>query len=411
MSLSRLRQLLCRGQHNTQDKEKKDVLLNNSQDEVEWSRYLVKLEVETVMRKRQLSSRVILKTSVTTVLLICLLFLIFYTIALVFFTPVIPMEYNDWRGRHRHKLISKIKGGNGSHRLSEQVSKTVLWNMSETLKVRFPEPRCEKKLVILILISSSVEHFEQRNAIRNSWCKTDQNNKYSWQCLFLIGQPEDSGRSLELTQKLQKEKRKYKDILQGSYIDTYRNLTLKVMHGLLWATQNCPAKFLLKTDDDCFVNTPLLYNLVLHHQDANNLYIGSVSSDLEKRKVIRNVDNRWHVSESDYKRDYYPSYASGAGYLLSWDTVEKMVSISPYIKPIPIEDAYIGVLAQAKNIIPSSSSRFVLMSDGWTLCNYAYLVVIHRVNYQEQEKLTQQSLQAADTCRGGRSQGEMYTWN
>lgn len=411
MSLSRLRQLLCRGQHNAQKDKENDVVLNNPEEKVEWSRYLVKLEVETVMRQRRLSSKVLLKTSVTTVLLICLLFLILYTIALVFFTPVVPMDYNDWRGRHRLKLISKIKGGNGSHRILDEIAKTVIWNVSESINVHLPEPLCEKRLVILIVISSAVQHFQQRNAIRNSWCKTDLNNKYSWQCVFLLGQPEDSGNSFDMTQKLQKEKERYNDILQGSYTDTYRNLTLKVMHGLSWATHCCPAKFVLKTDDDCFVNTHLLYDLILHHQDVNNLYIGSVSRDAEKKKVIRNINNRWHVLETDYKHEYYPSYASGAGYLMSWDTIEKIVSISPYIKPIPIEDAYIGILAQAKDIIPSNSARFVLMSDGWTLCNYAYLVVIHQVDYHQQEKLTRQSVRATETCRRGRSQGEMYTWN
>ncbi|XP_061175686.1 beta-1,3-galactosyltransferase 5-like [Saccostrea echinata] len=410
MSLSRFHQFLSKGQHNKQEIEE-DVLLNNSQEGVKWSRYLVKLEVETVMRKRQLSSKVLLKTSVTTVLLICLLFLTFYTIVLIFFTPSVPMDYNEWRGRHRLKLIAKIKSGNGSQRQYNQISKSGMWNVSNSVNIHLPEPRCESKLVILILICSSVQNFHQRNAIRNSWCKTNSNNKYSWHCVFLVGQAEESGKYLELTQKLEKEKDKYRDILQGSYTDTYRNLTYKVMHGLTWATAHCHSKFVLKTDDDCFVNTQLLYDLVLHHQDISSLYIGKVTNDLEKRKVIRNVENRWHVSEFDYSRDYYPPYASGAGYLMSWDTVEKFVSISPYIKPIPIEDAYVGILAEAKNIIPSNSGRFVLMSNGWTLCNYAYLVVIHGVNYQDQEGLTHRSVQATEKCLEGQSRGEMYTWN
>lgn len=411
MSLSRLRQLLCRGQQNIPKDGNKEVLLNNSPEDVGWSRYLVKLEVETVMRRRQLSStRVLLKTSVTTVLSICLLFLIFYTIVLIFFTPVVPVEYNEWRARHRLKLIAKIKSGSESHKKTDQIAKSVMWNVSNSINIHLPEPRCEEKLVILILISSSVPHFQQRNAIRKSWCKTNK-DKYAWKCIFLVGQPEESGNFIELIQKLQKEKENNRDILHGSYLDTYRNLTYKVMHGFSWATAHCPAKFLLKTDDDCFVNTRLIYDLALHHQDVNNLYIGTVSNDMEKRKVIRNVANRWHVVQSDYNEEYYPSYASGAGYLMSWDTVEKFVSISPYIKPIPVEDAYVGIMAQAKNIIPSNSGRFVLMSNGWTLCNYAYLVVIHNVKYHQQEELTHQSVQATEKCLGGRSQGEMYTWN
>ncbi|XP_062612308.1 beta-1,3-galactosyltransferase 5-like [Saccostrea cucullata] len=410
MSLSRFHQLLSKGQHNPKESEE-NILLNNSQEGVKWSRYLVKLEVETVMRKRQLSSRVLLKTSVTTVLLICLLFLTFYTIVLIFFTPSVPMDYNEWRGRHRLKLIAKIKSGNGSQRQNDQISKSAMWNVSNSVNIHLPKPRCESKLVILIFICSSVQNFQQRNAIRNSWCKTNSNKKYSWHCVFLLGEPEESGNYLELTQKLKKEKEKYGDILQGSYTDTYRNLTYKVMHGFAWADAHCHSNFVLKTDDDCFVNTQLLYDLVLHHQDVSSLYIGKVTNDLEKRKVIRNVENRWHVSESDYKGDYYPPYASGAGYLMSWDTVKKLVSVSPYIKPIPVEDAYVGILAEAKNIIPSNSGRFVLMSDGWTLCNYAYLVVIHGVKYKEQEGLTQKSVQATEKCLEGRSQGEMYTWN
>ncbi len=41
--------------------------------------------------------------------------------------------------------------------------------------------------------------------------------------------------------------------------DTYHNLTLKTVMGLKWASIFCPqAKFVLKTDDDIYVNLPLL---------------------------------------------------------------------------------------------------------------------------------------------------------
>ena len=41
--------------------------------------------------------------------------------------------------------------------------------------------------------------------------------------------------------------------------DTYQNLTIKTVMGLKWMSIFCPkAKYVLKTDDDIFVNIPLL---------------------------------------------------------------------------------------------------------------------------------------------------------
>lgn len=76
----------------------------------------------------------------------------------------------------------------------------------------------------------------------------------------------------------------------------------------------------------------------------NNFYIGSVFRDVEKKKVIRNINNRWYVLEIDYKYEYYLLYVSGVGYFMLWDIVEKIVLISLYIKFIFIEDVYIGIL-------------------------------------------------------------------
>lgn len=76
----------------------------------------------------------------------------------------------------------------------------------------------------------------------------------------------------------------------------------------------------------------------------NNFYIGSVFRDVEKKKVIRNINNRWYVLEIDYKYEYYLLYVSGVGYFMLWDIIEKIVLISLYIKFIFIEDVYIGIL-------------------------------------------------------------------
>ena len=45
------------------------------------------------------------------------------------------------------------------------------------------------------------------------------------------------------------------DLVQGSFTDSYRNLTYKNVMGLLWVTQFCShAQYIVKTDDDMFLD-------------------------------------------------------------------------------------------------------------------------------------------------------------
>ena len=66
--------------------------------------------------------------------------------------------------------------------------------------------------------------------------------------------------------------------------DTYHNLTLKTIMGLKWMAIFCPqAEFVLKTDDDIYVNVDLLHRSLLvesetlsqniHGKYANTKYI------------------------------------------------------------------------------------------------------------------------------------------
>ncbi|NXD32714.1 B3GT4 galactosyltransferase, partial [Spelaeornis formosus] len=57
--------------------------------------------------------------------------------------------------------------------------------------------------------------------------------------------------------RLLAEWRQHGDILQGDFADTYGNLTRKTLLLLRWARACCAGSpFLLKADDDVFVNVP-----------------------------------------------------------------------------------------------------------------------------------------------------------
>ena len=64
---------------------------------------------------------------------------------------------------------------------------------------------------------------------------------------------------LSLQVSLESENDRYHDLLQGSFKDTYRNMTYKHIMALKWVLYYCPGvRYVLKSDDDTFVNTPVL---------------------------------------------------------------------------------------------------------------------------------------------------------
>jgi beta-1,3-galactosyltransferase 1 len=112
------------------------------------------------------------------------------------------------------------------------------------------------KTYVLIVCQSSFGEagYELRQAIRQSWAS--ESKILPATVIFLLGDPRNSTRQAEL----QNESDEFGDILQENFIDAYNNLTLKSMfmlkfvEGLISMAPEESVKFLLKVDDDCFVN-------------------------------------------------------------------------------------------------------------------------------------------------------------
>ena len=115
---------------------------------------------------------------------------------------------------------------------------------------------------LLIVVFSSPGNFERRSVIRNTWAKIKRadpdianilvNGSYTTENLvktmFLLGQTNAKTQST-----IESESEYYRDIVVGSFIDSYGNLTLKAKLGLEWAQQFSKFKYYLKTDDDVFL--------------------------------------------------------------------------------------------------------------------------------------------------------------
>lgn len=94
-----------------------------------------------------------------------------------------------------------------------------------------------------------------------------------------------------LQNAITEENRQYNDIIQEKFHDTYNNLTLKSVMMLKWVTSNCAqAKYLMKTDDDMFVNIPALLKTLQPRSPATGILLGSLICNA---KPILDPNNKW----------------------------------------------------------------------------------------------------------------------
>ena len=199
--------------------------------------------------------------------------------------------------------------------------------------------RCRKSYFLLVFVTSHIENFERRSVIRKTW----GNNSIAsdMKIMFLVGLSE----KMVVLELLENESKEYKDVLLGNFFEDFYLLTYKIQMSFEWASKYCEFKFLLKTDDDVFVDILRLLRLLKHKRFPSSFFYGG---DAQRKSTVWR-EGKYGVQESEYKNSFYPPYCSGAGYIVSQDVVRKMVALFSSVKFFKIDDVYVGMLAQVLN--------------------------------------------------------------
>jgi len=125
--------------------------------------------------------------------------------------------------------------------------------------------------------------------------------------------------------------------MQADFMDGYRWLTNKTVVGLHWAQTFCPtAKFILKTDDDGF-NVPQRFIDYLLAVGADRFVGGYCFTVMPDRRV----SSKFYVPYSMYPDQYYPTYCSGPGYVMSRSAAASILSVSADVAFLPMEDVFV----------------------------------------------------------------------
>jgi hypothetical protein len=219
-------------------------------------------------------------------------------------------------------------------------------------------PTIEGQVFLLIIINSIPKTASRRTVLRETWAGTAQtntpgkslntqntfNNNLQVFCVFLVAFSSEQKENKELAS----EAYIHGDILRIDTAESYRNMINKVWGGYKWALKIKP-QYLLKVDDDIYVNIPHLITWLHQKSLPKNLYAGWV---LHLGKIMRSPGNQWYVSHAQFHEHFYPDYCIGPFYIVSGDLLDKLIKISSKITMFNVEDAYLGILMRGLKVKP-----------------------------------------------------------
>ena len=195
----------------------------------------------------------------------------------------------------------------------------------------------------IIVIHSNPRKPKLRTLIRETWARLDLFKDNRTKVIFLVGShtPKQGQNAID------KEVEIYRDIVQGDFYDTYRNLTLKAIMGLYFVAKYCPhVPYVIKADDDAFINIFKLMELVKtkHLKERFLMCFKAIDPVIMRRS--KGKCGRWCVSDDVFPGEtMYPSFCPGMAYIISTDLILELYNISKSTPYFPLDDVFVtGIL-------------------------------------------------------------------
>ena len=229
-----------------------------------------------------------------------------------------------------------------------------------------PKDTCEGHVFLLVYIHTSPEHVERRDIIRRSWGNVSLYLDGSVRRVFVLGQTANT----TLRQQLDLEFRLHEDLLQEDFIDSYFNMTVKAVISLKWISSRCRySRFVLKTDDDAFVNMFSLLEILSSKQLFNEH--GSERTLMcnwwtdHEVEVAR--EGKWNIHVNQWRYRNWPPFCQGLAFVMSTDLVIDLYRASFQVPFLRLDDLFLtGLvplgLSNHLNIV-KLNSRYVDAND------------------------------------------------
>ncbi|CAH1773094.1 unnamed protein product [Owenia fusiformis] len=245
---------------------------------------------------------------------------------------------------------------------------------------------CDDDTVMVVVVCSAVYRFEQRKVIRKTWASVTKDPLLRTKLVFMLAVHPDP----YMQKYVIEESVKHEDIIQDNFIDSYQNLSLKSIGMLKWfGESSCRnVKYLLKTDDDMFVNIPNLLKDIAFRESfqpikwtiMGHLQIGA-RPDLDPQ-------SKWFTPKSKFHKKTYPDYCSGTAYVLTNDIINALYKAALNTPIFWLEDVYItGILAEKVKAKHIQNHKFDSVGRERDPCVLRTIISVHRVNSIDLQKI------------------------
>jgi len=255
-----------------------------------------------------------------------------------------------------------------------------------------PKSICGEKLYFLVVVHSKPDRFKERELIRETWGSVTKIGGWDVRTVFVLGRStqdkvvssdlllergsQNSLKSRSLHQNaffqsdptssirykadstdrlVRLESDLYNDIVQGDFEDTPYNRTKKHMMGYNWVIEHCSHKprFVLKTDDDVFIEMYHLFNFVSAVYGTNpgpSLVCDVIPAGTAPHRTRGNL---LQEEKEFFNKKTHPKFCSGASYIITPDLMKEFLKATEEVPKLWIDDVYMtGLVREHLHVSP-----------------------------------------------------------
>ncbi|RCN44291.1 N-acetyllactosaminide 3-alpha-galactosyltransferase [Ancylostoma caninum] len=215
-----------------------------------------------------------------------------------------------------------------------------------------PSPDC-RRVRFLAIVFTAPDDFESRDRWRKIYGGQRMRHKFGYCVIFPIGQLQGDQENARLKEEINF----YDDILQGDYVESYKNITLKTLSALRFIAVAYPrVDLIMKIDDDIAWNVPKVANYISRALPRSiSCYKYSAV-----RSSISYSQNKKYVSYDEYPHEKFPQHCSGVAYMLDREALLPMLNAVPKLEYFWIDDVFItGFLTRDADISFVEINRYI----------------------------------------------------